>query len=221
MSLKVFKVLPLILGLIFLASCGKNDGRLTEKANIEGEGQAQGQRKNEIQRAKEMENDLAIRQRFYQALSGTFNGSIKTTTSTGEVLELNVRFTFVPSVPPYKSDRSRALDEIIADLNNLSFNVEVLHWDPQDSAIVFGCVFEKIRPDLAKGTVVLAKDGCASLFTLHVFENDPANPNQDMKEVSEKLAHEILSGQKDSVKEVKGFRQSTKATGIFDLSMKR
>ncbi|MDZ4660537.1 MAG: hypothetical protein SGJ18_02840 [Pseudomonadota bacterium] len=221
MRISKLTVFTLALCLTFLSACNKDELRMTDKANIEGEAQAQGQRKAEALRALEMEKDLAIRQRFYQALSGKFDGTIKSTLANGEILELNVRFTFVPSLPPYNSERSRALDEIISDINNLFFTVEVLHWDAKDSAIVFGCVFEKVRPDVAKGTINLAKDGCPSLFSLNIFEPDPSNPKPNLEVVSERLSNEILTGVKDKVDEIKGLRQSTKTTSVFELSLKR
>ncbi len=218
----LFKLLIGTMVFLMCVSCNKdNDGRLTEKANIEGQANAEGQRKAEAIKALEMESDLEMRQRFYQALSGTFNGIIKTKLSNGEILDLNVRFTFIPNLPPYKVDRSRTMDEIISDLNNLYLTVDVLHFDPKDSAIAFPCTFEKVHPDLAKGTISLAKDGCPSLFTLHIFAPDPSDLNLELKFVSERVSREILNGQRDRVEELKGFRQSSKTPNIFDVSVKR
>ena len=222
MGQKTLVALLVISGSLFFAGCSKeNDGRMTEKANIEGEAQAQGQRKAEALRALEMETDLTKRQRFYQGLSGTFNGTIKSVQSSGDPIELNVRFNFIPSLPPYKSERSRATEEVIFDLNNLYFTVEVLHWDPKDAPIVFDCVFENVKPDLTKGTINLAKDGCSSIFSIFLFEPDTTVPAPDLSSVSQRLASEILAGQKDKIEELKGIRQSTKTPSVFQLSLKR
>ncbi len=218
----IFKMLIWMTSFLLCLSCNKeNDGRLTEKANIEGQANAEGQRKTEAVKALEMERDLETRQRFYQALSGTFNGNMKTELNTGEVLDVNVRFTFIPNLPPYRRERSRTVDEILFDSNNLFLTVEVLHFDPKDNAITFHCVFERVYPDRDKGIINLIKDGCHSLFILQIFEADPTNSTLDLKLASEKLSKEILNGQKSKIEVLKGIRHSTKTRDIFAVSVKR
>lgn len=210
---------------LFLIGCNQNPDKLKEKADLEGEGQTKGQQRAEGERAALMEKDLATRQNFYQALSGIYEGELSGVDPSGKPLSLNVRLTFVPSLPPYKSDRVRALDEIIANINNLYLTVQVLQWDPVDQdSIVFGCTYENVRPDLTKGIINLADAECQSLFNIKVFETDPTKPTpteKDIDGISGKVSQEVLSGQRDSIPELIGVRQSVKTISILNLKVKK
>ncbi|MDZ4660136.1 MAG: hypothetical protein SGJ18_00820 [Pseudomonadota bacterium] len=208
-----------------IVGCSQNPDKLKEKADLEGEGQTKGQQRAEGERAAAMEKDLAIRQSFYQALSGIYEGDLSGVDSSGRPIKLNVRLTFVPSLPPYKSDRVRAMDEVIADINNLFLTVQVLQWDPVDTeSIVFGCTYEKVRPDLTKGVINLAQADCQSLFNLRVFETDPAKPapsELEIDAISGKISQEVLTAQRGSIPELIGVRQSVKTVSTLNLKVKK
>ncbi len=215
----------LILFSTFLVACSQDPEKLKEKSNIEGEAQAKGQQRAEGDRATKMEKDLATRQNFYQALSGIYEGNLIGDDANGNAINLNVRFTFVPSLPPYKSDRIRTIDEVTNDLNNLFLTVQVVQWDPIDKdSIVFGCTYQHVRPDLTRGEINLAAGDCQSLFKINIFETDPTKsaPSQkDIEEISSKISKEILSGERTSIPELVGYRQSVKTISTLVLKVKR
>ncbi len=215
----------LIFSLIFLAACNQDANKLKEKADLEGEGQSKGQQRAENQRAQAMEADLATRQNFYQALAGNYEGDLKGVDSAGKAIDLKIRFTFVPSLPPYKAERTRAIDEVISDINNLFLTVQVLQWDPVDKdSIVFGCTYENVRPDLQKGVINLAEGDCPSLFKLNVFETDttkPAPTEKDIEVMSGKISQEVLAAERAIVPELVGIRQSVKTISTLNLKVKK
>ncbi len=221
--MKVF--LCLIFASMFLMGCNQDPEKLKEKADIEGEAQSKGQQRNEGGRATKMEADLATRQNFYQALAGIYEGSLVGADANGSPINLSVRLTFVPSLPPYKSDRIRTVDEVTSDLNNLFLTVQVVQWDPVDKdSIVFGCTYEHVRPDLTKGEINLAAGDCQSLFKINVFETDPTKPTPSQKDIdliSGKISKEVLNAERTLIPELVGIRQSVKTISTLALKVKK
>jgi hypothetical protein len=220
-------VLMVFMSIFFLGSCQQGDERFREKAALEGEESAKKQIEAEKEylegRAVEMESDLARRQRFYTGVSGMYEG-IMQGADAGDTFK--VRFTFAPSLPPYKSNRTRALDEIIQDLNNLHFNVQVIQWteDGIGSGIAFGCVFQNVRPDLETGQMHLAATDCPSLYSINLAE-DGLVPSlgqiKGLKSNSARFAQALLNEQQELVTAIKGFRQVTKSSTIFNFAVTR
>lgn len=146
------------LGLIALTGMGCNSLSDSEKqlADINGKASAdrqiQANNQDLDKHIDEAKQELAIRQRFYQGVAGTFEGLI--TRQDGSAQNLNTRMILTPTVPEYDPDRYRTLDELQNDLKNLALNVEVVQWDP-DTGSTWGCFFTNAVPDLNDGTVRL------------------------------------------------------------------
>lgn len=203
-----------------LGGCGQGDERLKERAGIEGEISAQKaievENLNRSARAKEMEDDLQRRHRFYQALKGIYEGQF--TDETGG--RWNIRFTFVPSLPPYKTDRVRAIEEIVADINNLYLNVQVVQWSSTQSSAA-GCKSENIRPDIERGEISIATSSCPVLYTLSLaIEGEQAAP-VDAGVRSTEVARRLLNGQQGSVAVIVGNGASVTHPEPFRFSVRR
>ena len=217
-----------VLGLCMgLTGCQQGDERLKEKAALEGEESAKKQieaeKKYLEERAEEMESDLARRQRYYTGVSGVFEG-----TMTGQLPEdkLKVRLTFAPSLPPYHSSRVRALEEIVQDLNNLYFNVQVIQWTENggDPSIAFGCVFENVRPDLQTGQMHLAASDCSSIYSVSLASDETIPTPSTFRQIlgdSMGLANALLEQKQEQVDMLKGLRQVTKSATMFHFAVKR
>lgn len=210
-----------------LLGCQQGDERLKDKAKLEGETNAAEQIKAEKKyledRSKEMETDLARRQRFYTAVSGTYVGTMK---GRGDDF-FKVRLIFTASLPPYKSGSIRALDEIVSDLNNLYFNVQVLQWDDvpgTPGGVAFGCTFQNVRPDLVTGQMNLVGQDCASLYAVTLADTSQiptAEGSHFDRDVSAKLANAILENQEGPIRSLKGVRHVTKGATIFPFGVDR
>ncbi len=218
------------LGLVLLSGCS-GDERLAEKARIEGREQAgagiTAQNDNLLSRATEMESDLAVRHRFYQALRGDYQGSLRT-----EQGSFSVRITLVPSLPPYAVHRTRQLDEISADLNNLYLSAQVVQWNPANRLSAVGCRVEHIRPDMITGEISIASESCPNLYSLRLASgsNAPlAEPNTpqaaevtaDMAVQAVSLAASIREGRMNHVSEIRGEVHPTTNAAIYQLSVSR
>jgi len=215
---------------IALFGCGNSgDERLKEKAGIESEGAAKGELKVINERAVEMETDLSARQRFFTALNGTFEGTLKAGEKT-----YNMRVKLVSSIPPFKVKRIRTVDEITFDLLNLNFDIQAIQWDPESELSSVGCRFEEIRPDLINGQVNLTSESCPNFYSLNVFRRGiekalSALSLEDVKALHElavkteslKIASEILAGTLVQVDHLVGEMQPSTNSSTYHFALKR
>jgi len=114
------------------------------------------------------------------------------------------------------------LEEISADINNLYFNIQILHWAPANPASATGCVFQEIRGDLEKGLINVVQEACPNVYSVHVV--DPTNAYQkpgELESNSQYLAQKILSGNTTSVDVLKVFMQPVNLAEEYPLELKR
>ncbi len=142
-----------------------SDPDLRTDREIETEKQIEVENENIRKRVVAMEADLSRRHRFYDAISGIFNGKYPKKTSGGEIL--NARVTMSKTSPYFKTDRVRTLEEVTNDLNNLSLNVQLSIWD---SEVSIGCLFESVKPDLQTGALLMASENCSRSLTIDLGE---------------------------------------------------
>lgn len=159
-SLFIFTLLS-----ILATSCSQGDERLKEKARIEGDTLRDVENANLASKAQSMEKDLERRHLFYQAIQGSYEGTIDTDTGS-----FNIRITLTPSLPPIRINRVRQLDEISADLNNLMLNTQVVQWDPNSPNSAVGCRVSNIRPNIEKGELAISAESCPNLYLIKVAD---------------------------------------------------
>ena len=125
------KKLLVIMMSLSLFACSKNDDRMKEKAAIESESSTASQlrveNENLANKAEKMEKDLAKKNRFYQALKGTYEGTMTTNLGTTKV-----SIDFSPSKSIFPVTRVRQLEEIASDLNELFLTAHVVQSDPNN-----------------------------------------------------------------------------------------
>lgn len=214
----------------------ENIDLIRTRAREEGKAQAQAdiaeQNANLSRRSDEMESDLKVRHRFFQAVRGVYEGSLK-----AEKKEWQVRVTLVPSLPPYNVNRVRQLDEVASDLNNLYFNAQVVQWNPKDKSVATSCRVEHVRPDIVNGEVTIASENCPNLYFLQVAEGeepsapttDAASENDatkvaekaDMNTSSASLALAIREGRTSRVKKIQGSVQPATDASVYELTVTR
>lgn len=251
-SLSVLIVSVLIMSM-FALGCNQGDERLEEKAKIEGKAQAQAELQAQIDnlekkveiakaegraqaeaeisadntnraaKAQQMEADLATRHLFYQALKGTYEGALAT-----ERGEFRVRITLIPSLPPATYARSRQLEEITSDLNNLYFHAQILEWNPTNRLSAVGCRVENIRPNINKGEIAIASSTCPNLYKLRIVDPEAEhsvtteeNPTPKDSEVSNATAIAIREGKITELSEIRGEKHPTTNASIYTFSVKR
>jgi hypothetical protein len=208
------KTLFAIIVLFALVSCSKDDKRMKKKASIEAESSSQSQVRvenaNQSAKADQMEKDLKKRHRFYQAVKGIYEGTISTNFGT-----FNIRLTLTPSLAPMNHNRVRQLEEIAADLNNLSINAQVLQWDPRNDATAIGCRLSGIRPDIEKGTLALSTESCPNLYQISITEQSFRGSNSENASVARRVAEQVLEGDLRDIDSINGTVQPSTNATIF------
>jgi hypothetical protein len=212
----------LALGLSSLMGCENGDQLMRDKAGLEGEiaakKQIQEENENLEKKSKTMEEDLSRRHRFFQALKGTFEGKMKSRSAGG----FNVKFIFVPSLPPYNSKRIRQLEEISSDLNGLYFTVQVVQWSGDSPMGAVGCRVENVRPNLGTGEVSIASEGCPNVYLLKLDDaSQGISGDEDGSKLSHKLAEDILDGHLESLSELQGQMHPSTNAVVYNVNVKK
>ncbi|MBI2521877.1 MAG: hypothetical protein HYV97_15785 [Bdellovibrio sp.] len=219
-----------MLGLGLISGC--NDEKSFEKIREVSDIQAQEAARNGIaaereyvdSKARAAEVDLERRQRFYQAVAGTYEGSI-----AGGNIGINgnsknnfkIRLTLVPSLPRYvPKDRVRTWEEVTADLTGLFFKVQILQWNPESDYAAVGCVVDNVRPDIVNGVINIASEGCANIYNIQIAEENSAENEVDAI-MSAHMAEAIIDGKLESVTQIQGKMRPSSNANIFTFSGSR
>ncbi|MEK6579589.1 MAG: hypothetical protein AABZ55_10220 [Bdellovibrionota bacterium] len=206
----------LSIALLIMVGCGDGQERLKEKAGIEGRANSEAgiaaEEEHLARKAMEMEADLAIRQRFYQGVKGSYEGTLET-----EDGPFYIRLNLVPSLPPYSTPRVRVLDEITADLNNLYFNIQVVQWNPNNTLSAVGCRVEHVRPDILSGEITIASQNCANFYALRISDPDPTHSSIKSSE----LASGLRNGTLDAISSIDGMIQPSTNAKTYRFRAKK
>ncbi len=223
----ILRSTPLFLVAMVATGCMQGVERLEEKARIEGQAQSDVETRaanaNLAAKARLMEADLAGRHQFYQAVKGIYEGGL--TTERGE---FKVRITLVPSFVPVTYERTRQLEEITADLNNLDFSAQVIQWNPANPLSAVGCTVENIRPDIFHGEISIVSSSCPNLYKLTIGDGeakqsgtDPEAQSLRDKELSRKTAAGIRDGKIVEVSEIRGEVYPSTNASVYSLTVHR
>jgi hypothetical protein len=211
------------MGLLALMGCQDKDmSSISETAGLQSQKQIELENQNRIQRALEMEGDLANRHRFYQGVRGIYEGAFQAENTT-----YRVRLTLIPSVPPYPNGRTRTLEEISYDLSNLHFSVQIVQWNPAHPMSAVGCRVEGVRPDLATGEMSIASENCPNVYMLSL--SDPAgarmgsgeSSDSKVDQTSRQVASSLLEGKQTAAEAIVGKIQPTTNAAIYSFSATR
>lgn len=198
--------------LLLLLSCKDSQDQISETAKnnsqVNAQDQVEANYQNERLKSQEMENDLAARHRFFQAVKGSYEGKFETTQGF-----FKIRIELFPTLSPYKFENHREfrrIEEVIYDINNLAFNVRVMQWNPSNSLSVVSCKVEGLRPDIMSGSLTIAHSSCSSLYLLKILNQ--IDENYQVTTANIVLARKLLNGEEDEVNMLIGeIRPSTNA----------
>jgi len=200
---------------IFAGCAQQDEKKFTDRAEAEGRGANKAGQDLLNEKAREMEADLTNRQSFYGAIEGQYQG----TTRVGEQT-FNIKLTFARSVPPYFGSRVRQLSEIEADLNSLSFYVQVVQWHPEDMSSAVGCRVSQIRPDMQKGEMVISSPDCPNLYSVFLSDlltENRGTPQEKARGVAEKLRNYEIQ----NVDSLIGSIEPTSNASVFQFAVKK
>ncbi len=195
-----------------------NQAKLIDQARQQGRAQSEEQLSiengNLSAKAQRMESDLAKRHRFYQSISGTYEGQL--TTEQGN---FNIRITLVPSLSPYAAGRTRQLEEITADINNLFLNAQIVQWSSENQLSSVGCRVTNVRPDLINGTISIASPECSNIYLLSLSGAQVSGPRTFS--TAKPVVAQISKGKLKSVPALVGEVRPTTNAAIYQLFANR
>jgi hypothetical protein len=167
------------------------------------------------------QTELSVRQRFFQGVSGTYEGQI--TKAEGASKNISTRLIISATVPKYSSDRNRSLDEINSDLKLLSLNVQVVQWD-LDTGATWGCVFMNQPPDIEQGNLGLMDTVCPvtySIWLMPAGSNNGGAAGASVSGNSSAIAQSLISDQMTVAPALAVEMDPTKEKEIYRFTVKR
>ena len=210
-----------LMGVLLISSsllgCGSDNARLRERAQIEGEESAkmavEAENANREKRVTEMEADLQRRQQVYHALKGTYQGP--------DTKGYESRFVLTPSLPFYKPNRVRTVEEVTNDLTNLFITVEVSFWDPADSLNRYSCHFQTVRPDLETGRMYLSVDGCPFSFAVFMGDVNLDSNSEEPASSSSQVVKSVLAGINTKISKIHIEERGRNTSDVIQFSLDR
>jgi hypothetical protein len=201
--------------ILVLAGC-QDDSRLTEVKNQELSAEQQFKRTL----SNEMETDLSRRQRFYQSVSGVYEGVVQTQNGS-----FNIRIRLVSSLPPYQQTRIRMQEEVAADLNNLYLNAQIIQWNTGTNVGAVGCRMSEIRADIDQGQITIASPDCPNFYQIKINEESLSGGRVDQsindESASRRVAQSILEGHAKKIKFLDGVIQPSSSSEQYKFQVER
>lgn len=189
----------------------KNQTQITSRSALEEENS------NTSRKAQAMERDLASRHRFFRAIQGRYEGNFQT-----EQGLFKIRINLTPSLEPYTGydyREYRQIEEVVADLNGLHFNVNILQWNPSNPISAVGCTIEGIKPNLKTGVIKITSEGCKNIYNITIARNSESY-GKDLDE-SSYLAKDLIEGALNNIEFLVGEIQPSTNPNIFNFKAKK
>lgn len=186
------------------SACDKTSSpeKAKARAAAEGEAQKEVENKNLSQKSQAMESELASRNKFYSALEGEYEGTIKISNQS-----YKIKLIFARSIPAYNGERTRQLSEIETELNSLYFNTKIVQWHPADLSSAVGCQITGSRPNMETGIMTLSSTECSNFYQIYFSENQPddkALSQQQTMDQAKIISYKVKNGSLDSIPFIMG-----------------
>jgi hypothetical protein len=184
------KLTSLILAMSLITACGQNDDRIKEKARLEGESQLSVQNDNLAQKAEAMEKDLARLHKFYQAVKGTYFGTISTDDGSQEI-----KITLTSKTAPRTLNRVRQLEELSNEINSLAMDVQIVHYPTNNRTAQKICPGMPVKPDYENGMISIpATSDCKNVYILKLSDRSFSGNSLENTKLAKSVAKQILDG---------------------------
>lgn len=211
------KILILTFTIISLVSCSKGgDDRLAEQENIRSKEQINAQNENQKEWAEKMEKDLNERKYFIKAVEGTFTGDLNV-----DEIDFLIKAELSPSIPIAFSDRTRTLEEINYELENMALNLHVKLENPRVSNSAVSCTIEGYKPDIEKGLIKIISESCKNIFKLMLSDDLDQIDRSALSNRARTLARSARSNEISQIDILSGVFESSVSIKEYQFKLKR
>lgn len=175
----------LLLGIALLASCSKGgDKRLEEKADIQAQRDIQAINVNNNEIVAKLENELNRKKQFIKSIEGEFQGKLAVD-STDYFMRLKITST----IPIEESHRTRTVEEVNYEIQNLRLNINIKQWNPSVPLSAVTCTIQNYLPDIQKGLINIIAENCKNLYEFYISDNSLDISDDSLEiEIFKKLA---------------------------------
>lgn len=215
---KIMKNIVLI-GAILLGAvaCSKGgDERIGEQENIKVRKQIEALNDNQRNWALTMEKGLNERKYFIKAVEGAFLGEVSV-----NGVDFLIKAEMLASIPIVISDRSRTLDEINFELQNLTLTIHVKMENPRVLSSAVSCTIENHRPNIREGVIKIISNSCKNIFKLMLSDTLEQTDLLDRSTRSAQLARSVMSNEITQIDILNGLFESSASTEIYPFTLKR
>ena len=145
-----------------LWGCAEQDqSKYQKRANLDAQEAVKEEQSAQDRRSLQMEEDLTRLHNLYDAISGEYQGVMKS-----DQYEFLVRFEIKPTLSRYQGSRIRQPSEVESDLLNLKLVVYETTTALNNSGSVYGCNYLEVKPIVAKGEIYLTTQSCQRNFEI-------------------------------------------------------
>ena len=211
------KIMIMVLTVLTLMSCSKNgDDRIAEQEGIRSREQVEAQNNNQREWSEKMEKDLNERKYFIKAIEGIFSGEL-----TVENIDFIIQAEVASSIPITFSDRTRTLDEINYELENMALNLHIKLENPRISNSAVSCTIEGYKPDVEKGLIKIISEPCKNIFKLMLADDLSVTDTNVVNSRARSLAQSIRQNEMSQIDILSGIFESSVSTTKYKFTLKR
>lgn len=211
------KIILMALTIITLASCSKGgDDRIAEQEDIRAREQINAQNNNQREWSEKMEKDLNERKYFIKAIEGVFSGEL-----TVDNIDFTIQAEITSSIPITFSDRTRTLDEINYELENMALNLHIKLENPRISNSAVSCTIEGYKPDIEKGLIKIISESCKNIFKLMLADDLNVTDMNSVNNRARVLARSVRQNEMSQIDILNGTFESSVSTTKYKFALKR
>ena len=185
------KIIILSLIITALTSCSKGgDDRIAEQENIRAREQVNAENDNRRVLSEGPEKELNKLKYFMLAVTGEYKGVV---TISG--MQMTVYVDIYPENEIFFYDRIRTPDEVLQEKSLMFLTVNTIVENANIPNSGTSCSFFEHRPNINKGLMKLANEGCKNKFQLNLnTEIDPIDIISNREQYVDQLIGHLLTG---------------------------
>lgn len=218
--MKISRLFILFMSIMTLSSCSNNkeeyEKSLAEQGEITSRQQVEAERAELARKAAEMEMYLDERKMFIESIQGEFLGDLVVDGS-----EFQVSLEIISSLPIEYHDRTRQLEEIAYEIENLSLNLKIKMENPRVPNSASSCNIVNYKPNIKEGIINIISNECKNIFKFILSDSlETLQINDGYKEAII-ISKKILNDEIDTIEYFDGLFESSISSQKYQFKLER